>query len=197
MAEKLEVEQLFNAPVSRLHSSYRLVTVVVCTRDRTNDLAMCLEALLQLDYPYLDFLVVDNAPTTNATQQLVAEKFPQVRYVCEPRPGLDWARNRAIVEAKGEIIAYTDDDVIVDAGWVKALVQPFLEDASVMAVTGLVAPYELETSAQIMFEMYGGLVEVSNDAGAVLTKRVTNGNTEEPVNLEPERIWLTVAGPLT
>jgi GT2 family glycosyltransferase len=76
--------------------------------------------------------------------------------VQEPRPGLDWARNRAIHEAKGEIIAYTDDDVIVDPLWVSALVRVFEEDPAVMAVSGLVAPYEMETPAQVLFERYGG-----------------------------------------
>ena len=79
-----------------------------------------------------------------------------MRYIREERPGLDWARNRAIKEAKGEIIAYTDDDVVVDPGWVRALAALFAEDPDVMAVTGLVVPYELETESQILFEMYGG-----------------------------------------
>jgi glycosyltransferase involved in cell wall biosynthesis len=93
---------------------------------------------------------------TNATETLIRLKFPNVRYTLEPRPGLDWARNRAIVEAKGEIIAYTDDDVIVDKGWVKAFGILFAENPEVMASTGLVVPYELETEAQVLFEEYGG-----------------------------------------
>ena len=131
-----------------------LVTVAVCTRDRAEDLALCLEALMRLEYPRLDFVVVDNAPASDETERLV-EDYPRVRYVREPRPGLDWARNRAIVEARGEIVAYTDDDVIVDPGWAAAIAAAF-EDPQVMAVTGLVVPYELETEAQIVFERYGG-----------------------------------------
>jgi O-antigen biosynthesis protein len=133
-----------------------LVTVAVCTRDRTAQLAGCLEALVRLDYPALDLLVVDNAPRDAATARLVRARYPQVRYVCEPRPGLNWARNRAIAEARGEIIAYTDDDVVVDRGWVRALAGVFAEEAEVMAVTGLVVPLELETEAQLLFERYGG-----------------------------------------
>lgn len=133
-----------------------LVTVAVCTRERTADLRRCLEALTQLDYDALELLVVDNAPRTAATEQLVRSEYPQVRYICEPRPGLDWARNRAIVEARGSIIAYTDDDVVVDVGWVRALARLFAENTEVMAVTGLVVPYELETEAQLLFEQYGG-----------------------------------------
>lgn len=133
-----------------------LVTVAVCTRDRPDDLARCLAALLALDYPALDLLVVDNAPRTDATERLVAECFATVRYVREPRPGLDWARNRAILEARGEIVAYTDDDVLVDRGWAAALAAVFAENPEAMAVTGLVVPAELETPAQLLFEEYGG-----------------------------------------
>jgi O-antigen biosynthesis protein len=154
--EELRLEELVEIAPAPYHGEWPLVTVAVCTRDRPDDMKLCLEALSRLDYPHLDILVVDNAPQTEATKELVETYHPQVRYVREPRPGLDWARNRAILEAKGEIIAYTDDDVIVDPGWVKALAQVFAENAEVMAVTGLVVPYELETEAQLLFETYGG-----------------------------------------
>ena len=133
-----------------------LVSVAVCTRDRPAEMAICLKALDQLDYPHLDILVVDNAPTSDATERLVREAYPHIRYIREPRPGLDWARNRAILEARGEIIAFTDDDAVVDPGWVRAMANLFVENPDVMAVTGLVMPYELETEAQILFELYGG-----------------------------------------
>jgi glycosyltransferase involved in cell wall biosynthesis len=133
-----------------------LVTVAVCTRDRTDSLSVCLDSLCQLDYPALDLLVIDNAPCSDATERLVRLQYPQVRYICEPRPGLNWARNRAILESRGEIVAYTDDDVVVDRGWVGALARVFVENPEVMAMTGLVVPYELETEAQWLFEQYGG-----------------------------------------
>ena len=133
-----------------------LVTVVVCTRDRTQQLKDCLRSLSKLAYGHIDILVVDNAPNSDETKRLVETSYADFRYVVEPRPGLDWARNRGIEEAYGEIIAYTDDDVVVDALWVDALVKVFQDDPCVMAVTGLVAPYELETEAQMLFERYGG-----------------------------------------
>ena len=155
-ANRLDIASL----VEKLHPVYEgpfpLVTVAVCTRDRTLKLATCLDALVQLDYPALDLLVVDNAPSNSATERLVSTTYPHVRYVREPQPGLNWARNRAIREAHGEIVAFTDDDVVVDQDWVTALVRVFTEDDSAMAVTGLVVPYELETEAQFLFEEYGG-----------------------------------------
>lgn len=152
----LTLEDLIDLPPAEYDGEWPLVTVAVCTRDRPDDMKLCLEAISRLDYPHLDILVVDNAPQTEATKELITAHYPQVRYVREPRPGLDWARNRAILEARGEIIAYTDDDVVVDEEWVRGLARVFAENSEVMAVTGLVIPYELEAEAQVLFEAYGG-----------------------------------------
>jgi O-antigen biosynthesis protein len=154
--EDLNLEDLINLTPVEETLDWPLVTVAVCTRDRPEDLRSCLSAIRALEYPRLDLLVIDNAPQTEQTKTLIEQHYPQVRYVREPRPGLDWARNRAILEAKGEIIAYTDDDVLVDKGWVKAIARTFLENPEAMAVNGLVVPYELETAAQNLFEAYGG-----------------------------------------
>lgn len=133
------------------------VTIAVCTRDRTRDLARALTSLLAQDYAgEVEIVVVDNAPATEATATLCRTQFPTVRCVRESRPGLDWARNRAIAESHGEIVAFTDDDCVADAHWVSALVAPFASDPLLGCVTGLVFPLELETEAQWMFEAYGG-----------------------------------------
>lgn len=134
------------------------ITVAVCTRDRPDDLALCLEAIARLEYPHFEVVVVDNAPATDATRRLVAERFPSFRYVHEPRPGLDWARNRAVLEARGAIIAYTDDDVLVDPGWLLAYGRLFAAAPKLAAATGSVIPAELETRAQRLFEAYGGFL---------------------------------------
>jgi GT2 family glycosyltransferase len=152
----VDVDELMRTLPAEYNGPLPSVTVAVCTRDRTDNLELCLDSLVRLDYAALDLLVVDNAPSNDATEQLVRSRYPDVRYIREPRPGLDWARNRAITEASGEIIAYTDDDAVADPGWVTALARVFGEHPEVMAVTGLVVPYELETGAQILFEQYGG-----------------------------------------
>ena len=137
--------------------SRALVTVAVCTRNRAAQLHECLDALDVLDYPspLLDIVIVDNAPVDATTEEVVA-RYPRMRYVREPRPGLDWARNRAVREARGEIVAFTDDDVSVDADWVSAIATAFDEEPHAMCVTGLVVPDELDTPAQLLFEQYGG-----------------------------------------
>lgn len=131
------------------------VTVAVCTRDRPEALSECLTALGELEPQVLEVLVVDNASGDDSTRR-VAESFPFVRYLHEPRPGLDWARNLALLEARGDVIAYTDDDVLVHPQWAGALAQVFVEEPSAACVTGLVAPAELSTPAQVLFEAAGG-----------------------------------------
>lgn len=125
-------------------------TVAVCTRDRPDDLKRCLDGLMDLPDDGQELLVVDNAPGTDATRALVAS-YPKVRYVREDRPGLDCARNRALREARGEIVAFTDDDSVPDPNWLRALL-PAFADPLVLCATGLTMPLELETEAQEWFE---------------------------------------------
>jgi glycosyltransferase involved in cell wall biosynthesis len=129
------------------------VSVVVCTRDRTDQLRSCLESLLALDTAPHEILVVDNAPSSDATR-LLCEDYP-VRYVLEPLPGQSRARNRGILETTGELIAFTDDDCVVDSRWLDGLGETFA-DPLVSVVTGYGAPAELETPSQILFELHGG-----------------------------------------
>ena len=150
------IDQLRRLPGAAPLPGGPAVSVAVCTRDRPADVEACLAALCRIEYPLLEILVVDNAPRTNATESLVQRCGGRVRYVREPRPGLSWARNRAIAEARGEILAFTDDDVTVDARWVESFVRVFVEEPEAMAVTGLVAPGTFETRAQLWFEAYGG-----------------------------------------
>ena len=134
------------------------VTVAVCTRDGADRLPQCLDALLGIDYRLgnLDLLVVDNAPRDASTRSLIERQYPSIRYVVEPMPGLDRARNRAITSSSAEIVAFTDDDVSVDAGWVDAIGRIFAAEPDLDAVTGLVVPDEMDVEAQRLFEEYGG-----------------------------------------
>jgi glycosyltransferase involved in cell wall biosynthesis len=135
-------------------------TVVLATRDRPASVAICLESLLAMDYPEFEIVVVDNAPSSSATADLVRAAYgatPRVRYVCEPQPGLSSARNRGLELATGAIVAFTDDDVVVDPDWLSALVAGFQFADRVACVTGLIFPRALDTPAQVLVEQYWGL----------------------------------------
>jgi glycosyltransferase involved in cell wall biosynthesis len=135
------------------------VCVILCTRDRTATLARSIKYLLAMDYPNFEVLVVDNAPGTAQTADYIRETYagcPQVRYVCENRPGLSWARNCGLQNTQAEIVAYIDDDEIADPNWLAELVVGFKAAAQVACVTGAIIPAEIETQPQYWFEQYGG-----------------------------------------
>ena len=143
-------------------------TVIVCTRDRPDDLRRCIESILLSDPRPAEIIVVDNAPPNDATAR-IATQYP-VKYVVEPRQGLNWARTCGALAATSDLLLYTDDDVAVDAGWVGAMCKPFA-DPQVGAVTGLVLARELETPTQEAFEEYVGFSRGFRE------RRFTSGNT--------------------
>ena len=135
------------------------ITVAVCTRDRTDDLAQLLESLRHQEYDRLKVLVIDNAPSDGSTRRLVEALDGELEldYIVEPNPGLSWARNRAIEASDSEIIAWADDDEVADPWWAAEIARAFYEVPEAGAVTGLVAPAELATQCQAWFEAYSGV----------------------------------------
>ncbi|GHO81114.1 hypothetical protein KSD_88850 [Ktedonobacter sp. SOSP1-85] len=143
-------------------SDLPLISVIIPTHDRPETLASCLEGVLAQHYPRFEVIIVDNAPSTNATEQFLTQTYgthSQVRYLREERPGASWARNCGIAAAQGEILAFTDDDVVLDPYWLVELVRGFRQAEKVACVTGLVLPLELEQPAQFWFEQYAGFAK--------------------------------------
>ena len=150
------VSHLLRTP-SGPHSPW--VTVVIATRDRPDSLLKCLDSLLLQTYSAMNIIVVDNAPSSNATADLVAGVFApsgRVQYAREDRPGLGTAHNTGLALSLGDIVAFTDDDVIVDPNWVAAIASEFALSPKIGCVTGMILPAELETRAQYWVERHGG-----------------------------------------
>ncbi|MGH3301309.1 MAG: glycosyltransferase family 2 protein [Streptosporangiaceae bacterium] len=132
------------------------ISVVVATRERPRLLAACLDSLAAVDYPEFEVVVVDNDPVGGETAQLVHSRAGRgVRYVVESRRGLAAAHNRGLAVAAGSIVAFTDDDVLVDPGWLWAISKAMGADPATACVTGLIMPAELATEAQLMLELHG------------------------------------------
>lgn len=99
-------------------------SVVICTRNRAASLARTLDSLAAMARPdgwAWEVVVVDNA-STDATQDVLAQfagRLPLVA-VAEARRGLSNARNRGVAAARGRYLIWTDDDVLVDPGWLAA-----------------------------------------------------------------------------
>jgi GT2 family glycosyltransferase len=127
-------------------------SVVVCTLARPQALARCLASLARAEPAPDEVIVVDNAPEPDAATRAVVTRSGVARYVSEPRSGLSAARNAGVRQARGGVIAFTDDDVVVDPAWVARLAAA-VREPGVDAATGLVLPARLETEAMRRFEM--------------------------------------------
>jgi GT2 family glycosyltransferase len=135
-------------------------SVVIATRERAGQLARALDSLLAQDHPRFEIVVVDNAPVTSETRELVERKYAErVRYVREPVPGLAVAHNTGLAAVRGEVVAFTDDDVVADPRWLTELTAPFAADPGLGCSTGLILPARLTTPAQVLLESHGGFAK--------------------------------------
>jgi GT2 family glycosyltransferase len=124
------------------------LSVCVCTANRADDLSLTLESLAQLRIPQgrgVEFIIVDNASTdaTPALLSAAAARFPFPFVVLqEPIRGLAPARNCALRHARGEVIAWIDDDCVPAEDWIERLLAHFDEDPALDLLTGRVELYD-------------------------------------------------------
>jgi len=105
-----------------------LLSVAICTYNRASLLVRALDSVVAQTLPSntLEILIVDNG-STDETRDLVAKlqpKNPAIRYIIESEPGIAHARNRALNEARGEYLAFIDDDAWADPKWLESLIAP-------------------------------------------------------------------------
>ncbi|MBI4626889.1 MAG: glycosyltransferase [Verrucomicrobia bacterium] len=122
------------------------VTVAIPTYNRADFLRQTLAGIVAQEFSrdHFEVLVIDNNSRdhTCAVVAAFASAHPAPRYVPEPQQGLDYARNRAIAEARGEILLFADDDILVQPDWIAQMAVPLLADPArrIGAVGGEVIP---------------------------------------------------------
>ena len=99
------------------------VSVVVCTYNGSRTIRDCLEGLQRLDYPDFEVIVVDDGSTDGTAT--IAREY-DVRVISTENRGLAAARNLGLTAARGEIVAYLDDDAYPDPRWLQYLADTFL-----------------------------------------------------------------------
>jgi Glycosyltransferase like family 2 len=119
-----------------------LVTVAVCSRTPAAHLQPCLDSLVALDYAPLDLVLIDASDDRKRVEALIRDQYPAIRY--SSAPGVGSAPRRAVAECRGDVLALTHGDTVVDRRWVSRLVSVFLADPDVMTVTGLTLPRFIE-----------------------------------------------------
>ena len=119
-------------------------SLIICTRNRAHDVNDALGRVISLDYQGDEYevIVVDNASTDNteATVKSQIANRAGFNYIKEEKLGLSHARNRGIASARGDFIAFIDDDAWPDENWLQKLDEGF-KDPKVACVGGKVVPF--------------------------------------------------------
>lgn len=152
-------DHLCTKPFIAHPTSPPLVTVTIASIGDVESCVKTVRHILESDYANFEIVIVDNTDEGQVFNEPVAQFFPddpRIRVVHEPKKGLSFARNRGLAEARGAIVVFTDDDVIVTRCWISAIVTMFASDKNIACVTGSIITSEIETPAQAWLEQYGG-----------------------------------------
>lgn len=138
-----------------------LISAIICTHNREQYLGAAIDSLLAQTFDAYEILIVDNASTDQTAEVAKArQNDPRVRYLYEPTLGLSVARNTGAREAKGEILAYLDDDAEASPGWLQALYEVYQDNARVAIAGGkvtLIWPPAVQPPSWLSTELSSGL----------------------------------------
>jgi GT2 family glycosyltransferase len=142
-----------------------LISVAICTRNRAKLLARAVESVLPQLGPDTELLIVDNA-STDETPQIVAALAahnPAVRVCREATPGIPFARNAALVNARGRYILFFDHDELAEPGWVDAY-RDFLINPPTSNLGCVGGPYieQHEAPSPAWLDPHYGSLHISN-----------------------------------
>lgn len=123
-----------------------ILSVIIPTFNRADTIGTTLESLVVdqgIDAADYEIVVVDNR-STDATREIVhrvqaASRVP-IRYVYEDRAGVHYARNHGALEARGDLLYFTDDDMIATPGMLSELRRLFAMDPKIGTASGRVLP---------------------------------------------------------
>lgn len=155
------------------HPALPTVSVLIISRDRRALLTDALRSIDKLDYPRekLQVVVVEDTDDPSPPAGVV--------YIAQPRDhkGRSFARNVSLQASTGEVLAFTDDDCVVDPWWLRELVTPLLLDASLGGVAGAVLPRDqslLGLCEHVLGYPGGGLPYVHAAGGQIVETRQLN-----------------------
>ncbi len=159
------------------------LSVVVGTYDRASSLRQTLHSLAALDTDGLqgEIIIVDNNSsddTREAVEAFLLTAPLPARYLFEPRQGLSYARNTEIEAASGQVIAFTDDDVLVERNWLQEIARAFaLENPA--ALGGKIVPrWPASPPAWLGPELHRflGLLDHGDEPKTMLTPELWGAN---------------------
>ena len=171
----LAEKRVLNRTRPELPVRWPSVTAVVPSRNRPQETRACVQSLLALDYPreLLEVIVVDDASSPPLAPAL--SELPVRILRREDNAGQSAARNAAAEAASGEIVVFTDNDCVVEPGWLRALI-PWLCRPGVDVAGGRVLAAE-EEGRVAAFEAVRSSLDMGKTGGSV--------GLEEPIPYLP------------
>ena len=166
-----EFRKLF--PNELINSKHEVpsVSIIIPSYNRDKMIGITLESFVNQDYPQdrFEIIVADNH-STDDTKAVVMEwqkKSPvSIRYIYEERQGVHFARNSAAKKAKGDILYFTDDDMIAEPDLLSELVKVFEMDPLVGTATGRVFPkWEIQPPDWVLQLCYNGWLSIFDTLG--------------------------------
>ena len=117
-----------------------LISVIIPTRNRSVSLSDTIESIFQNNFSLRQFevLVIDNGSTDDTKIKCLAfeKKYSNLKYFYEEKNGLHYGRHKGLMESKGEILIYIDDDVIVSQNWLMSYLETFKKDSKIVLAGG-------------------------------------------------------------
>ena len=116
------------------------ISVIVCAYKAKKDIKDCLDSILNQSYPrdnYEIIVVVDDEETYE-----IIKDYSIVKYYRKKKGTIPHARNDGIRIAKGEVVAFTDSDCVVDKTWLENIAESFSQYPEIVGVSGPILPYE-------------------------------------------------------
>jgi len=110
------------------------ISVIIAAKNAERTIALCLDSVSRLDYPYYEVIVVDDG-SEDQTGRIAAD-HAGVKVFRMNGEGPSVARNRAVMQAHGDFVAFTDADCVVSQDWIKELLKGFV-DETVAGVGGI------------------------------------------------------------
>lgn len=121
-----------------------MISICLNTKNRLDKLKACLINLLANSFKDFEIIIVDQSNKTEiiSANKLLTHLSSRIRYFQNFEKGAGRAKNFALAKVKGQIIAFTDDDCLVDKDWLKNIYKAFKSDKNIKSVFGRVLPYQ-------------------------------------------------------
>jgi glycosyltransferase involved in cell wall biosynthesis len=136
----------------------RSVSVIVPTCGNPPGLERCLHSVLDSDYDDFEVIVVDHGAPSPDTARMLVTQFPgelRLRYLEEPWSSASTALNTGLARAEAVIVAFIDDDSLVDVQWIRNSVNALLDEADSACVTGRSASPQVHDAMRVAPELAG------------------------------------------